>query len=731
MSEPVATKPVKKTTFDKTREQLSLPEGTYTSGQESCFNVIAKKLPKSAIPHTAEICNLVLSLNLNLKQVEAGMYFLAANAFELAAFKTACGVGVTYTPEEIEAFITDAVQKNPTAENFKILSIVSKQFPWAEAQKLQAFVQKACENRVVQKEEKAEKVQKAAIPEGPTLMPLEQVYDIIPKCNRYEQLPEEQTKHEAFLKSINATILTRFPPEPNGYLHLGHAKSMFVNFGYAKLRGGKTYLRLDDTNPEKENEEYVEKIKEMCKWLGHEIFQITHASDYFQRLYDIAEDLIVKGHCYVDNQTPEQVAEFREKKMDPPCRFRPAEESLKLFREMRMGLWAEGTITLRMKIDMKNANPNMRDPIAYRIKFHDHQQSGDKWCIYPSYDYTHCLNDAFENITHSVCTLEFNIRRESYDWLTHIVGGYRPMQWEFSRLNITNTVMSKRRLLRLVNENFVNGWDDPRMPTLVGLRRRGFTPSVINQFCQLVGVSRNDQFIDYGLLEYVARQEFERTNDRAMAVLDPIKIELADYKEDKEIEYPLHPADASKGMQKIKFGKTFFIEQSAFMNGNATPDFMELALDQPCALRYGPAIYVKEVVTEKNGQIKIIATHSWDAEEKQKLFKAMKAQKKTLLHLHWISENDSRVAEVRLYDVLFKSRDPMEVEDWIADMNPNSLIVKDKARVPKYVAEAGTQKDGVQYKMFQFERLGFFVVDEQSSNKKLIFNRTVALKSSF
>lgn len=384
------------------------------------------------------------------------------------------------------------IEENPGAENHRVLSSTSRRFPWAQSETLRRLVGECTAGRVVARPAAVEKPRKAPIPDGPVLQPLEQVFALVPTENRYEQLVEPGRAHEAFLREHGATVLTRFPPEPNGYLHLGHAKSMFINFGYARLRGGKTYLRLDDTNPERENAEYVAAIKDTMRWLGHEPFAVTHASDYFGRMYETALRLMAQGLLYVDDQTPDQVAAYREQRRDPPCRDRPPSESLRLFREMSMGLWPEGSLTVRMRINMQDDNPNMRDPIAYRIKYHDHQQCGDKWCVYPSYDFAHCLNDSFEHITHSICTLEFNIRRPSYDWLTHVAGGYRPMQWEFSRLNLTHTVMSKRRLLKLVNDHLVDGWNDPRMPTLVGLRRRGYTPTIINTFCQLCGVSRND-----------------------------------------------------------------------------------------------------------------------------------------------------------------------------------------------------------------------------------------------
>ncbi|KAH0574733.1 Glutaminyl-tRNA synthetase [Spironucleus salmonicida] len=719
----------KKTAFDKTREVLALPEREYTLAIQSSFNIVVKKAHPSFYTRAS---NFISNHNLNLKQTEAMISALIENdKIEDDQLMVRSGVGVVITKEQLEQGLADIL--TPELEKFRALSQISQKFPFADGILLKSVVEQAFEGRIVQKkivekQDKPKDAKKAAVPTGMTLEPLDVVYSIIPQKNRYEQLPAEQQKHEQFLKSLGVNLLMRFPPEPNGYLHIGHAKSMFINFGYAKLNGGLTYLRLDDTNPETECDEYVKSIMETVSWLGNTPFQVTHASDHFQRLYDIAEDLIKKGHCYIDDQKAEEISDFRERRIDPPNRNRPAMESLSLFRMMRAGVFPEGSLTLRMKMNMQSDNPNMRDPIAYRIKYHAHQMSGDSWCIYPSYDYTHCLCDAFENITHSICTIEFNIRRESYDWLTHIVGGYRPMQWEFSRLNITYTVMSKRRLLILVKDNLVSGWSDPRMPTLVGLRRRGFTPTIINTFCQAIGVSRNPQTIEYSLLEHVARQEFEREADRAMAVVDPIRVEIIDWVE-KSIDYPLHPALTERGIEKIKLSKVIFIERVDFSETQAAQGFYGFAPDQPCALRYGPNLYMKEIVKGKNGQISVKASFSEDVEATKQLMRDMKLKKKTLPRLHWISENDSRVAEVRLYDVLFKSKDPMAVEDWLSDINPKSIVIQANARVPRYVADSC--KDGKSYKHYQFERQGFFVVDEESTNKKPILNLTVALKKDY
>lgn len=568
---------------------------------------------------------------------------------------------------------------------------------------------------------------------------LEQVLSAIPLENRYTQLFKYKWQHADFLKELGAKVLTRFPPEPNGYLHLGHAKAMFVSFNFAKLHDGKTYLRMDDTNPEAESQEYIDSILNSVEWLGHKPFKYTHTSDYFRRLYDVAVELIRQGKAYVCDQTPEQISEYREKRLDPPRRDAPVEENLRLFEGMRCGLYKEGTYTLRLRINMQSDNPNMRDPVAYRIKFCPHPRTGHEWCIYPSYDFSHCLVDAFEHITHSLCTLEFNIRRDSYDWLTHVVHsfrtsdrfdvGYRPMQWEFSRLNVTHNVMSKRRLLKLVSDGYVDGWSDPRLLTLDGLRRRGFTPTIINDFCRTIGVSRNAQLIDYGLLEHVARLELDATAPRTMAVIAPIRVELLDfgsYPEDTTpIEYPLHPKNAEMGTVQINLEKFIFISEDDFQEADH-PSFYRLTPTQPVGLRYGPMIHVSEVVST-DGTLLLRCTHTWDQEAKEAMAKQMKQSKKQFTHIHWIGEEASRLAEVRLYSHLFMSANTGDLEDWLSDLNPQSLVVK-PARLSASVADSATPKS---YARYQFERCGYFVSDESSTAESPVFNRITELRGNF
>jgi glutaminyl-tRNA synthetase len=397
-------------------------------------------------------------------------------------------------------------------------------------------------------------------------------------------------KHRA---ATGGKIMTRFPPEPNGYLHIGHAKAMRFNFTFAKENGGMTYLRYDDTNPVKENQEFIDNIRNCVEWLGYKPFKITFASDYFQELYDLACELIKRGKAYVDHCSKPEIKEQRNKMIESPYRNRSVEENLKLFNSMRQGRFAENECCLRMKIDMTHVNPNMRDPVAYRIRYVPHPHAGDKWCIYPTYDYTHCINDSLENITHSLCTLEFENRRESYYWLLEALDLYKPMVWEYSRLNLTYTVLSKRKLEKLVGERVVTDWEDPRMPTVLGLRRRGYTPSMINDFAAEIGVSRkgNDNVTSIRLLEHYARKELDVIAPRTFGVQDPVLLEIVNFDEvaNKDFEAPLFPADKTKGTQIYKLSRRVFIDEEDF-SVESKKGFFGLTPEQPVCLKYGPVV---------------------------------------------------------------------------------------------------------------------------------------------
>ena len=522
------------------------------------------------------------------------------------------------------------------------------------------------------------------------------------------------------LEVTGGKIMTRFPPEPNGYLHLGHAKAMRFCFTSASNAGGNCYLRLDDTNPEKETKEYIDSIKENCEWLGYHPWKVTYASDYFDDLYNIAVKLIKKGLAYVDNLSKQEISEYREKKIDSPYRNRTVEENLKLFEMMRQGRFEEKECCLRMKIDMKHNNPCMRDPVAYRIKYVPHPHAGDKWCIYPTYDFTHCLNDSLENITHSLCTLEFEIRRDSYYWLLEAAEMYRPFVWEYSRLNVTHIVVSKRKLLQLVTSHTVNGWDDPRMPTINGLRRRGYTADAINNFVDTIGVTRrgNENIISIKLLENTVKSDLDKKAPRTMAVIEPIKVNIVNLKEDLSIDTPLFPKlKESGGVRKVNLTKNIFIERIDFKEED-DKDFNGLTPNQEVGLKYAGVLKLEEIKKNKEGVVtELLCSYSNE-------------NKKTKGRIHWISDKDYVNAELRLYDYLFKSDDPFHSNeegvshDPMDDVNPDNLVIKYHALVNRDLCEKVKP-----YDHFQFERLGYFVCDPDSECDKgrYVFNLTVDL----
>ena len=534
-------------------------------------------------------------------------------------------------------------------------------------------------------------------------------------------------------------VHTRFPPEPNGYLHIGHAKSICLNFGVAAEFGGLCNLRFDDTNPQKEDLEYINSIKEDVRWLGYDWEDREYyASDYFEQLYEWAEYLIKQGKAYVDDLSPEEISEYRGKAIhdgdkiitppgkDSPYRNRSIEENLDLFRRMRAGEFPDGAKTLRAKIDMRHPNLNMRDPVMYRIMHATHPRTGDKWCIYPTYDWAHGQSDAIEGITHSLCTLEFEVHRPLYDWfLDNLPVPHRPRQIEFSRLNLTYTVLSKRRLLQLVEEGHVNGWDDPRMPTIAGLRRRGYTPEAIRDFCSRIGVTKAEGVVEYELLEHCLRHDLNKRAERRMAVLDPLKVVIENYPEDQveELEAINNPEDETAGTRKVPFSRVIYIEREDFME-NPVPKFYRLAPGREVRLRYAYFIKCTDVVKDEAGNIIEIhatydpATRGGDAPDGRKV-------KATL---HWVSAAHAIDAEVRLYDRLFTKRNPLETEagqDWLDNLNPNSLKVLTGCKLEPSLkaAKAGDR--------FQFERLGYFCVDPDSTPEHLVFNRTVTLRDTW
>lgn len=528
-------------------------------------------------------------------------------------------------------------------------------------------------------------------------------------------------------------VVTRFPPEPNGYLHIGHAKSICLNFGIAQEHpDGICHLRFDDTNPTTEDPEYVQAIQEDVRWLGFDWRdKLFYASDYFEQLYQYALLLIKKGKAYVDSLSADDIRRYRGTFIEPgkesPYRTRSVKENLDLFQRMQAGECEEGAHVLRAKIDMASPNVNLRDPVLYRIRRAAHHRSGTKWCIYPTYDYAHPLSDAIEEITHSICTLEFEDHRPLYDWvLSEWQGPYRPQQIEFARLNLTHTVMSKRKLLELVGKQFVSGWDDPRLPTLKGLRRRGYTPEAIRAFCEHIGVAKRDAVVEMALLEHFIREDLNRRAPRVMAVLRPLRVVIDNYPEGRveEMEAVNNPEDPSMGTRAVPFSRIVYIEQEDFREV-PPKKFFRLSPGQEVRLRYAYIIRCVGVVKdERTGEV--VELHcTYDPQTRSGSAQAGRKVKGTL---HWVSASHALDAEVRLYDSLFLKADPGDIEegqDWTSKLNPNSLECLTGCRVEPSLAGA---PPGSRY---QFERQGYFCVDPDSSGGKLVFNRTVALRDTW
>lgn len=522
------------------------------------------------------------------------------------------------------------------------------------------------------------------------------------------------------------TITTRFPPEPNGYLHIGHAKSICLNFGLAKKYRGTTNLRFDDTNPVTEDTEYVDSIKEDVRWLGFEWAHEFYASDYFEQLFQFAIQLIEKGLAYVDDSTSEEIALQKGTPTQPGIRNeyanRSIEENKNLFEEMRAGKYADGAKVLRVKIDMSSPNMLLRDPIIYRIKHAHHHRTGDAWCVYPMYDFAHGQSDSIEKITHSICTLEFVPHRPLYDWCIEQLGTFPSKQYEFARLNMTYTVMSKRKLLQLVNENHVLGWDDPRMSTISGMRRRGYPAASIREFCERIGVAKRENLIDVGLLEFCVREELNKKALRRMVVFDPIKIVITNYTESEEwLDSENNPEDPNGGTRKIPFSKEIFIEAEDFME-NPPKKYFRLAPQQMVRLKSAYIIQCNEVIKNEDGSIKEIHC-TYIPESKSGSDTSGIHVKGTL---HWVSCAHAIKAEVRLYDRLFKVENVAEAEgDFKDHINPDSLqIITGALAEPALAADSKDQA-------FQFLRKGYFVIDKDSSTDQLVFNRTVTLKDTW
>ena len=543
--------------------------------------------------------------------------------------------------------------------------------------------------------------------------------------NFIEQIVEEDLRSGKNEQRVH----TRFPPEPNGYLHIGHAKSICLNFGLAKKYKGKTNLRFDDTNPVKEDVEYVDSIREDVHWLGFDWEGREYfASDYFEQIFEYAIELIKKGKAYICDLSAEEISNYKgtptQAGEESPYRNRSVMENLQLFEDMRNGKFAEGEKVLRAKIDMTSPNMHMRDPIMYRIIHASHHRTGDKWCIYPMYDFAHGQSDSIEKITHSICTLEFEVHRPLYDWFVKELEIFAPQQIEFARLNINYTVMSKRKLLELVQNNYVNGWDDPRMPTICGLRRRGYTPESIRNFAELVGVAKRDNVIDVALLEHCIREDLNKRSKRVMGVLNPLKVVITNYPDgvSEELDAINNPEDESMGIRKVPFSKTIFIEQEDFME-KPPKKFFRLSLGSEVRLRYAYFIKCVDVIKDENGNVVELHCTYDPASRGGNSPDGRKVQGT----LHWVSEKHALDAETRLYERLFIKENPdntMEDENYKDFLNPDSLKVI-TAKVEPELANAKSSD------RFQFERVGYFCVDYDSKEGKLIFNRTATLKDSW
>lgn len=541
--------------------------------------------------------------------------------------------------------------------------------------------------------------------------------------NFIEEIIEEDLRNG----KNDGRVLTRFPPEPNGYLHIGHAKSICLNFTLGEKYTGKTNLRFDDTNPVTEDTEYVDSIKNDIQWLGFQWAEELYTSDYFEQLFGYAVDLIKKGLAYVDDSTSEEIAVSKGTPTEPgvptPYRDRSVEENLQLFLEMREGKYKDGEKVLRAKIDLANPNMHLRDPLLYRIKHAHHHRTGDKWCIYPMYDFAHGQSDSIEKITHSICTLEFIPHRPLYDWLIDKLEIFPSKQYEFARLNLSYTVMSKRKLLQLVNEGYVEGWDDPRMPTIAALRRRGYTPTSIRNFCERIGVQKRENMIDVSLLEFFIREDLNKTAWRRMAVLDPIKLVITNYPEgqEEELNGENNPeAEDGEGARTIPFSRELWIEREDFME-NPPKKFFRLGPGLSVRLKHAYIVECHDFKTDENGRVTEVhctyVPNSKSGEDTSGL--------KVKGTIHWVSVPHAKEAEVRLYDRLFHVENPAASKDFKSSINPDSLQILEKAYIEPDLANA------VPGKGYQFIRLGYFTLDTKSNTDHLVFNRTVGLRDSW
>jgi glutaminyl-tRNA synthetase len=720
---------------------------------------VAAKFPEESLKHRSVLSESIArgDITNKVQLTEAFTFFtnLAGGDLDVSEFNKACGVGVQVTDEEIADTIRVLLQEkeNEIKERgqwmfMDLFKILKDRLKWANQAQLRAKLEEIFGPMPKGKEPKKAAPAKPKEPEvKKPEEPAEKValQDSVKFHAPHENKQKRLELLEQHLAATGGRVVTRFPPEPNGYLHLGHAKATNLNFGYAKKHGGWCYLRFDDTNPEKESMEYIESIQDSIAWLGHTPYKVTYASDYFPQLYNYAVELIKRDKAYVCHETKAQMNAARDARvktgLPQPSKWRdrPIEESLKLFEDMRKGKFREGEATLRMKQDWTRDNPCMWDHVAYRIKYVPHPRTGDTWCIYPSYDFTHCLCDSIENITHSLCTLEFEVRRESYDWLVDALDIYHPPQIEYSRLRVNYSVLSKRKLITLVEGGYVTGWDDPRMLTINGLRRRGYPPEAINDLCERVGISRTHNVQDYSFLEECCRQYLETRVDRTMVVLRPLRVVLTNYPEDG-IEYRTVPnrpdpkllaaaaaagaggssgsvsSNSSSGLEsvatrQVPFSRIIYIDRNDFRLQDS-PNYYRLAPGKEVRLKYAYNIKCEEVIRDDKGEV-IELRATVDTQNKNKVKG----------NIHWVAQPAPGVEPtkvcVRLYDRLFKSEDP-DKDNFLDELNPNSLVVVEG------LANADITSRQVGERL-QFEREGYFIVDQDTTPAKMVFNRIVTL----
>eukprot|EP01103_Thecamoeba_quadrilineata_P019927 TRINITY_DN8303_c0_g1_i1.p1 TRINITY_DN8303_c0_g1~~TRINITY_DN8303_c0_g1_i1.p1 ORF type:complete len:833 (-),score=227.45 TRINITY_DN8303_c0_g1_i1:32-2500(-) len=751
--------------------------------ESGCDKAIGNFLYEVAVSSTSEkhreglvrlIANGEIKSNVQVAEAIKFLKSVGDKDVDEKSLKEAAGVGVEVTEKDMEDEINKLIAEKEEKEGaaftdkgkdnlFPLLKVLREKLKWANPKTLKDLLEKRLLEKYGSAEPPKDNKKKAPVkkekPEAEKGLNLPENVKFYRPEENVQPRPELMEEH---LKFTGGRVVTRFPPEPNGYLHIGHAKAMNINFGYAKKEKGWCYLRYDDTNPEKETEEYIREIESNVKWLGHEYFKKTHASEYFEELYQLAIRLIKNGYAYVSHETSVEMREHRAeqkktgKVIPSKWRDRPIEESVKLFEDMRKGKFREGEAVLRMKQDITSNNPCMWDHVAYRIKYTPHPHVGDAWCIYPSYDYTHCICDSLENITHSMCSLEFGVRRESYDWLLNALDIFRSRQWEYSRMNLTYTVLSKRKLITLVHGNYVNGWDDPRLCTLVGLRRRGFTADAINNFCERIGITRSNNFQEMSLLEECVRQDLDNKSLRAMVVLEPLKVTITNYPADKveELSMPNHPRFPEKNSHKLFFSRVIYIEKTDFRL-EASPTYFRLSPGKEVRLHYGYTITCTSYVKDENGDVtELLCTYDPESISNHK-------KKKDQGIIHWVGQpkpgEEPLKVEVRLYDYLFTRKFPEGIKEikkqvksdkaaagteaskpvpkekakpktefkkknFLDYLNPNSLKV-----LPDAYADISV-KDVPVETPFQFDRLGYFVVDRDTTPEKIVFNRTVSLK---